>query len=275
MGRRSLVAVGYLLIQIERLSEIVVGPTAHRLDRRGGPSVGGDDNHRQIVQGRTKVAKHLETIAAGHLEVKQHGIRIVGLDFRQRLIAISRIQCSVSLGLEQQDEIAPDRAIVVGYEHCASGVGRQVAEDLHQGGRSHFDLGERVIELELHSNTLRFGRYRSQTGCFRDDGIQVARGMIVSVSPREMKQPRHDLFEPVNLVVEIYKRLGVRPDTVLPELHRRADACKRVADLVGHTGQQLAEGGKPLRPPQLGLQPRPRVAELCSCFAMGPTLSDP
>ncbi len=54
------------------------------------------------------------------------------------------------------------------------------------------------------------------------------------------------------------ERVVVEPDdAALPELGRRSDAGQRVADLVRHAGQQLAEGRQPLAATQVGLEPVP------------------
>ncbi len=61
-------------------------------------------------------AEHVQAVAAGHLEVEQHGVgRVLG-DPGQGLVAVGRLQGLVAFGSEEQDEVATDRAVVVGHQ---------------------------------------------------------------------------------------------------------------------------------------------------------------
>ena len=62
------------LVEVERLGQVVVGPAAHRLDRGGRAAEGGDDDHRQVGERRPELGEHLQAVAAGHLEVEEHGV---------------------------------------------------------------------------------------------------------------------------------------------------------------------------------------------------------
>ena len=62
------------LVEVERLGQVVVGPAAHRLDRRGRAAEGGHDDHGQVGQGRAELGQHRQAVAAGHLQVEQHGV---------------------------------------------------------------------------------------------------------------------------------------------------------------------------------------------------------
>ena len=104
------------LVEVERLGQVVVGPAAHRLDRGGRAAEGGDDDHRQVGQRRPELGQHVQAVAAGHLEVKQHGVGASCGDPRQRLVAVGRLEGMIALGLEQQHEVAADRAVVVGHQ---------------------------------------------------------------------------------------------------------------------------------------------------------------
>ena len=136
-------------------------------------------------------------------------------------------------------------ALVVRLRKTCSRAGGAIAT----GGRSGSSSTSTRTPFAL-------GGARGQSGGLGQHGVQVAGGQVLGVGPRELEQAGDDLFEPVHLVDEPAERLLVEPDdAALPELGRRADAGQRVADLVGHPRQQLAQGRQPLAPPQLGLEP--------------------
>ena len=165
--------------------------------------------------------------------------------------------------------------------HGLERVGRQVAEDLQQGGRGHRDRGQVGVEVDLDADPLRSAgaaasRAASATTAFRSPGARSwasarenwrSRETIPSSRSTSWSRSSNDSSS--------------SPRPALPELGGRADAGQRVADLVRDARQQLAERRQPLAAPQLGLEPvalgrlaadRPRQAR---ASARGPARSRP
>ena len=103
-------------VEVERLAQVVVCSASHRFDRRRRAAQCGDDDDRQVGQQRLQLGKHLQPIAAGHLQVQEHSVGILGLNAGQGLVAVGRLDGPVALGLEQPDEVAADRRVIVGHE---------------------------------------------------------------------------------------------------------------------------------------------------------------
>ena len=102
----------------------------------------------------------------------------------------------------------------------------------------------------------RSARSAARRAASASHGVEVARGEILGVGPRELqaaarRSPRAD--RP--------RRSGRRSDSSSRPSPRRqswviaADAGQRVADLVGDAGEQLPQRRQPLAAPQLGLEP--------------------
>src|SRR5690606_2697889 len=76
------------LVDVERLREVVVGALLHRGDRDALRAVGGEQDDGQRRSAGADLRHQLETIRAGHGEVREHGLDVVEL--LERLAARAR-----------------------------------------------------------------------------------------------------------------------------------------------------------------------------------------
>ena len=73
--------------------------------------------------------------------------------------------------------------------HDLQGVGRQVTQDLHQSRRGHLDRGQIGLEVELDANLLLAGAVLGEARGLGRHNVEVARGEILGVGPRELQKP--------------------------------------------------------------------------------------
>jgi hypothetical protein len=127
----------HLLVSLERLREVVVGPASQGLDRRSGGAIARQHHHRQVGPDRVHAVEQLETIHARHVEIGDQQVERAAGPVLERRQGVSpraeRGHLIVGHG-EHAPHSAKDEIVVVDQEDAARRIAGGVKGDLEQNG---------------------------------------------------------------------------------------------------------------------------------------------
>jgi hypothetical protein len=104
------------LVELERLLNVVIGPEAHRLDRRFDRSVGRHDHDDSIFVSLLRLPEDLQPIRLRHLHVGDHQVEVLLVQPANRLAAIGRRFHVVTVLAEHRLEVFSRNPLVLDDE---------------------------------------------------------------------------------------------------------------------------------------------------------------